>query len=107
MLASPPRHGAYWNTGQTQSENGGYIFAKLKHWRRFIYITEIAKKHGDNWIDNELRQFNEDANPLLFRMACKMATGTGKTVVMSMLIAWHTLNKIANPQNRLFSDAFF
>ena len=35
-----------------------------------------------------------------------MATGTGKTVVMAMLIAWHTLNKLANRNDRKFSDAF-
>ena len=35
-----------------------------------------------------------------------MATGTGKTVVMAMLIAWHTLNKLANRQDSRFSDAF-
>jgi type III restriction enzyme len=35
-----------------------------------------------------------------------MATGTGKTVVMGMLIAWQALNKIANPQDTRFSDTF-
>lgn len=35
-----------------------------------------------------------------------MATGSGKTVVMAMLIAWHTLNKIANAQDARFADAF-
>lgn len=35
-----------------------------------------------------------------------MATGSGKTVVMAMLIAWHTLNKLANSQDARFSDAF-
>src|SRR5437899_8047617 len=34
----------------------------------------------------------------------RSATGAGKTVVMSMLIAWHTLNKRANPQDARFSD---
>ncbi|MBN3927102.1 BPTD_3080 family restriction endonuclease, partial [Nostoc sp. NMS4] len=71
-----------------------------------IYITELAEKSGDTWIKNKLNQFKEDANPLLFRQALKMATGSGKTVVMSMLIAWHSLNKIANPQRREFSDTF-
>ncbi len=33
-----------------------------------------------------------------------MATGTGKTVVMAMIIAWHTLNKAANPQDARFTD---
>jgi len=42
----------------------------------------------------------------LNRYCCKMATGSGKTVVMAMLIAWSTLNKIQNKQDRRFSDAF-
>ena len=44
--------------------------------------------YGDAWIENELREANEDANPLLYRIAFKMATGSGKTLVMAMLIAW-------------------
>jgi type III restriction enzyme len=39
-------------------------------------------------------------------MAFKMATGSGKTVVMAMLIAWQSLNKLANPQDKRFSDTF-
>lgn len=41
----------------------------------------------------------------LLRYALKMATGSGKTVVMGMLIAWSVLNKQANPQDKRFSDA--
>jgi type III restriction enzyme len=41
----------------------------------------------------------------LTRYACKMATGSGKTLVMGMVIAWQVLNKLANPQDRRFSDA--
>ena len=43
---------------------------------------------------------------MLDRIAFKMATGSGKTLVMAMLIAWHALNKLANPQDARFSDAF-
>ncbi|MDH6056548.1 BPTD_3080 family restriction endonuclease [Umezakia ovalisporum] len=93
----------YW---QHPDRERKLYFCQIEALETIIYITEVAKKYGDNWIENQLRQFNADANPLLFRMACKMATGSGKTVVMSMMIAWHSLNKIANPQNRLFSDAF-
>lgn len=39
----------------------------------------------------------------LERWCFKLATGTGKTVVMSMLIAWQSLNKIANPKDGRFS----
>lgn len=35
-----------------------------------------------------------------------MATGSGKTVVMAMLIAWQALNKLANTKGARFSDTF-
>jgi type III restriction enzyme len=37
------------------------------------------------------------------RRCCKMATGSGKTIVMAMAIAWHILNKVANAQDARFS----
>jgi type III restriction enzyme len=37
------------------------------------------------------------------RQCCKMATGSGKTIVMAMVIAWHILNKVANGQDARFS----
>jgi len=83
------------------------FFCQIEALETFIYITEVAGRvYGDQSIVNDLRAGNEDANPGLYRVACKMATGTGKTVVMAMLIAWQTLNKIANPQDARFTDAF-
>ncbi len=82
------------------------FFCQIEALETLIYIAEVAKKYGDNWIENELRQFNDDANPDLLRIACKMATGSGKTAVMSMIIAWHTLNKLANTQDARFTDTF-
>ena len=35
-----------------------------------------------------------------------MATGSGKTVLMAMLIAWHVLNKLAGRQDARFGDSF-
>ena len=35
-----------------------------------------------------------------------MATGSGKTVVMAMLIAWQTLNKAASPNDARFARRF-
>ena len=37
------------------------------------------------------------------RLCAKMATGTGKTVVMGMVIAWQILNKVANTNDPRFS----
>ncbi|HXJ91391.1 MAG TPA: DEAD/DEAH box helicase family protein [Terriglobia bacterium] len=82
------------------------FFCQIEALETAIYLTEVAGKHGDAWIENDLRKANEDANPLLFRVAFKMATGSGKTVVMAMLIAWQALNKLANPQDARFSDSF-
>jgi type III restriction enzyme len=94
---------SYWTDPARERK---FFFCQIEAMETAIYLTEVAERYGDNWIRNELRRANEMANPLLFRIAFKMATGTGKTGVMAMLIAWHTLNKIANPRKREFSDAF-
>ena len=82
------------------------FFCQVEALETAIYIAEVAQKYGDAWIINNLRSANASSNPGLFRTAFKMATGSGKTVVMSMLIAWQTLNKLAHPQDNRFSDAF-
>jgi type III restriction enzyme len=38
------------------------------------------------------------------RLACKMATGSGKTTVMAMLVAWSILNKVNDRSDARFSD---
>ena len=93
----------YWTDPERENK---FFFCQIEAIETAIYITEVAKKLGNNSIENELRRVNEMANPLLFRIAFKMATGSGKTVVMAMLIAWHTLNKLANKKDGRFSDAF-
>ena len=37
------------------------------------------------------------------RLCSKMATGSGKTIVMAMVIAWHVLNKVTYPQDKRFA----
>ena len=41
------------------------------------------------------------------RLCCKMATGTGKTTVMAMLIAWQVLNKVTYPQDSRYTKYIF
>lgn len=48
--------------------------------------------------------FDKDAIALR-RMACKMATGSGKTIVMAMLIAWAFCNRGRNPSSTQFPSA--
>jgi type III restriction enzyme len=94
---------AYWTNPEREKK---LFFCQNEALQTAIYITEVAHKYGDAWIENSLREANDTSNPGLPRIASKMATGTGKTVVMGMIIAWQTLNKRANPQDSRFSDTF-
>ncbi len=94
---------AYWTAPDREKK---LFFCQIEALETAIYLTEVAHKYGDAWIENELRAANDSSNPGLPRIAFKMATGSGKTVVMAMLIAWHTLNKLANPQDARFGDTF-
>ncbi len=94
---------AYWTDPAREKK---LFFCQIEALETAIYIAEVAKKYGDAWIENEIREANDTSNPGLPRTAFKMATGSGKTVVMAMLIAWHTLNNRANPQDARFSDTF-
>ncbi len=82
------------------------FFCQIEALETIIFINEVAGRLGHHWIENDLRKYAADANPGLYRLATKMATGSGKTVVMAMLIAYHTLNKAANPQDARFTDSF-
>ena len=88
---------SYWTNPERDKP---LFFCQIEAVETAIYITEVARKYGDAWIENDLRAANDTSNPGLPRMALKMATGSGKTVVMAMLIAWHALNKLENGRTR-------
>src|SRR5438309_3650621 len=94
----------YWTAPERDRK---LFFCQIEALETAIYLNEVASKYGDAWIENQLRESNETGgNPELFRVALKMATGSGKTGVRGLLIAWQALNKFANPQDARFSDAF-
>jgi type III restriction enzyme len=93
----------YWTDADREKK---LFFCQIEALETIIYLTEVSKANGDTWMLNELNSAMDLSNPGLFRMALKMATGSGKTVVMGMLIAWHVLNKRRNPQDNKFGDAF-
>ena len=70
-----------------------------------IFLTEVAGRQGTDYRER-LAPENEHHNNGLPRVALKMATGTGKTVVMGMLIAWHTINKVHSPRDARFAKRF-
>lgn len=93
----------YW---RDETRENKLFFCQIEALESLIFINEVAEKTGESWIINELKKANADANAGLFRLAFKMATGSGKTVVMAMIIAYNTLNKIRYPQDTRFTDAF-
>lgn len=89
------------------------FFCQIEALETIIYLTEIAPTKDANQGTKILadlaalnRQATPDGHPPLNRLAAKMATGSGKTVVMAMLIAWQTLNKHASRQDKHFTNAF-
>jgi len=93
----------YWTNPEREKR---LFFCQIEALETVIYMTEVANQMGDTWMQNQLNSANEMTNPGLNRLALKMATGTGKTVVMAMLIAWNTLNKKIAPTDSRFGDSF-
>nr|VFJ91295.1 MAG: Type III restriction enzyme, res subunit [Candidatus Kentron sp. LFY] len=84
------------------------FFCQVEAVETVIWLTEVAPrigKAGRRFLDY-LDDANQDANPGLMRLALKMATGSGKTTVMAMLIAWQTINAVRHPRSNRFTRAF-
>jgi type III restriction enzyme len=72
-----------------------------------IWLTEVARgRRQYASIFRQLQEANLNANPELYRIALKLATGAGKTIVMAMLIAWQAVNAARQPNSSLFSKGF-
>jgi type III restriction enzyme len=83
-----------------QRENRRLFFCQLEAIETLIWLTEgpTADRVGIN-IPGDTGKFH--------RLCSKMATGSGKTIVMAMLIAWQILNKVTYPQDKRFSKNVF
>ncbi len=80
--------------------DGRFFFCQLEAIETLIWLAEAptADKVGIS-IPGDGGNFT--------RLCTKMATGSGKTIVMAMLIAWHILNKATYPQDRRYSKCVF
>ncbi|WP_068426294.1 BPTD_3080 family restriction endonuclease, partial [Piscicoccus intestinalis] len=83
------------------------LFAQREAVETAIFLAEVSGRRAGfrDWRP-ELDDQNAEHNEGLPRVALKMATGTGKTVVMAMLIAWQTLNKVVRPSDARFAKRF-
>ena len=73
-----------------------FFFCQLEAVETLIWLTEAAPAERAGI------EIPGDGGDFV-RQCCKMATGSGKTIVMAMVIAWQVLNKVANPQDARFS----
>lgn len=85
----------YWQDPEERKAHP-FFFCQLEAIETLIWLTEApeAEKVGIE-IPGDGGAFS--------RWCSKMATGTGKTIVMSMIIAWQILNKVANAKDPRFS----
>jgi len=93
------------------------FFCQIEAAETIIWLTEVATENQrrellrnedgtDRTLDAPVDASSlEKAYQALRRYCCKMATGSGKTVVMGMLAAWSVLNKLQNPRSAKHSDA--
>ena len=83
------------------------FFCQIEAVETAIWLTEVAthSKAGRDLLKH-MEEVSEGANPGLSRLALKMATGTGKTTVMAMLIAWQTINAVRKPRSQRFTKGF-
>ncbi|MDR3111524.1 MAG: DEAD/DEAH box helicase family protein [Planctomycetaceae bacterium] len=77
-----------------------FFFCQIEAIETLIFLTE-APEHFRRGI-----KIPSDGGKFS-RWCSKMATGTGKTILMAMLIAWHVLNKVANNKDNRFSKSVF
>ena len=84
------------------------FFCQVEAMETVIWLTEVAPRAGRTgrvFLDH-IANANNEANPELTRLALKLATGTGKTTVMAMLIAWQTINAARRRNSRRFTRGF-
>ena len=85
----------HWNDPE-EFESRRFFFCQLEAVETLIWLAEApaADKVGV--------EIPTDGGA--FRRVCaKMATGSGKTIVMAMVIAWQVLNKVSYPQDSRFA----
>ncbi len=84
------------------------FFCQVEAVETLIWLTEVAPKDKRKYghVLEEIARSNAASDPDLFRIACKLATGAGKTTVMAMVIAWQTINAAHHGVSDKFTNGF-
>jgi len=101
----------YWFQNPDRHATKQLFFAQREAVETAIWLNEVAEKSnaGQN-ILNKIRKgqqtVSEDPADQLPRIAYKMATGSGKTVVMACFILYHYFNRQEYRNDTRFADYF-
>lgn len=96
---------AHWSAGPPVREKP-VLFCQREAAETAIFLAEVAGRHGYPDYRERVDPVNITHNDGLPRVGLKMATGAGKTVVMAMLIASQTVNKVMAPRDARLSKRF-
>ena len=102
----------FWFNNSERYNYQKLFFCQREAVETAVYLNEIADldpNMGRSLLHNlQQRQqlMSSNIDNVLPRTAFKMATGTGKTVVMAMLILYHYINKKEYPMDTRFADHF-
>ncbi|GEM_PF-1000521 len=99
----------FWFDYENRIEGKKLFFAQREAIETAVWLNEIASRSNPGQhILNQLKQAQVDSEsePSLSRIAFKMATGTGKTVVMGALILYHFFNRREYRNDPRFADYF-
>ena len=106
VTSSTQRLLEHWRRPKGEWAGPRPFFCQIEAVETMIWLTEVApRRAATRGLLDQIAKDNEEANPALFRLAMKMATGSGKTTVMAMLIAWQAINA-ARRETKDFSRAF-
>src|SRR2546428_250490 len=82
----------YWTAPERDKK---LFFCQIEALETAIYLTEVASKYGDAWIENQLRDANETGGePQPFPVALHKAAGAGETAQLGVLIGRQALNQV-------------
>ena len=83
------------------------FFCQVEAVETAIWLTEVAGHTvAGRKVLAYLKAAGKDAGTDLQRAALKLATGSGKTAVMAMLIAWQAVNAARRPGSKTFTRGF-
>jgi type III restriction enzyme len=85
----------HWRDPEAR-EGRRFFFCQIEAIETLVWLTEAPPSELTGVL------VPGDGGPFK-RLCSKMATGTGKTILMSMICAWQILNRVASPHDKRYS----